>query len=81
VTDGLKAAGVRIESRPDGFEVRGTPARPRGGKIDARGDHRIAMLGAVTGLVSREGVDLVDPDCVAISFPGFFELVDQLVQR
>ena len=39
------------------------------------------MLGAVTGLVSREGVDLEDPDCVAISFPGFFELVDQLVQR
>jgi 3-phosphoshikimate 1-carboxyvinyltransferase len=81
VTEGLKAVGVRIEPRPDGFEVRGTPARPKGGKIDARGDHRIAMLGAITGLVSRQGVDLEDPECVAISFPGFFELVDQLVQR
>ena len=81
VTEGLRATGVRIEARPDGFEVRGTPARPRGGRIDAHGDHRIAMLGALTGLVSREGVDLQGADSVAISFPGFFELLDQLVQR
>jgi 5-enolpyruvylshikimate-3-phosphate synthase len=39
------------------------------------------MLGAITGLVSREGVDLEGADSVAISFPGFFELLDQLVQR
>jgi 5-enolpyruvylshikimate-3-phosphate synthase len=39
------------------------------------------MLAAVTGLVSREGVELEGADSVAISFPGFFELVDQLVQR
>jgi len=81
VTEGLRAAGVRIEARPDGFEVRGTPARPRGGKIDAHGDHRIAMLGALAGLVSREGVELRGAESVAISFPGFFELLDQLVQR
>jgi len=81
VTEGLRAAGVRIEARPDGFEVRGTPARPRGGRIDAHGDHRIAMLGALAGLVSREGVDLRGAESVAISFPGFFELLDQLVQR
>jgi 3-phosphoshikimate 1-carboxyvinyltransferase len=81
VTEGLRAAGVRIEARPDGFEVRGTPARPRGGKIDAHGDHRIAMLGAVAGLASREGVELRGAESVAISFPGFFELLDQLAQR
>ncbi len=81
VTEGLRAAGIRIEARPDGFEVRGTPARPRGGRIDAHGDHRIAMLGAVAGLVSRDGVEIEDADSVAISFPGFFELLDQLAQR
>ncbi|HST17901.1 MAG TPA: 3-phosphoshikimate 1-carboxyvinyltransferase [Gaiellaceae bacterium] len=81
VTEGLRAAGVRIEARPDGFEVRGTPARPRGGKFDAHGDHRIAMLGALAGLVSREGVELRGAESVAISFPGFFELLDQLAQR
>ncbi len=56
VTRALRAIGVRIQARPDGFSVRGTPARPRGGSVDAAGDHRIAMLGAVAGAVSREGV-------------------------
>jgi 3-phosphoshikimate 1-carboxyvinyltransferase len=81
VTEALRAIGVRIEAKPDGFTVRGTPARPRGGTIHARGDHRIAMLGAIAGLVSREGVKIEDPDCVAVSFPGFYELLEQLARR
>jgi 3-phosphoshikimate 1-carboxyvinyltransferase len=81
VTTSLKAIGVRIEARPDGFVVRGTPARPRGGRVDAATDHRIAMLGAIAGLVSREGVVIEGPECVAVSFPGFFESLAQLVQR
>ena len=80
VVDNLRAVGVRIQTRPDGFVVRGAPARPRGGRIHARGDHRIAMLGAIAGLVSREGVEIEDAKCVAVSFPGFFELLAQLVQ-
>jgi 3-phosphoshikimate 1-carboxyvinyltransferase len=76
VTAALRSIGVRIEPRPDGFVVRGTPARPRGGAVDAAGDHRIAMLGAVAGAVSREGVKLEGADSVGISFPGFFELLD-----
>jgi 3-phosphoshikimate 1-carboxyvinyltransferase len=76
VTAAMRAIGVRIEPRPDGFVVRGTPARPRGGTVDAGGDHRIAMLGAVAGVVSREGVKLEGADSVGISFPGFFELLD-----
>jgi 3-phosphoshikimate 1-carboxyvinyltransferase len=75
VTAGLRAIGVRIEPRPDGFVVRGTPARPRGGSVDAAGDHRVAMLGAVAGAVSREGVRLEGADSVRISFPGFFDLL------
>ena len=81
VTHALRAIGVRIEARPDGFVVRGTPARPRGGRIDSAGDHRMAMLGAVAGLVSREGVRLGGSDAVAISFPGFFELLDSVTRR
>jgi 3-phosphoshikimate 1-carboxyvinyltransferase len=45
------------------------------------GDHRIAMLGAVAGLVSREGVEIEDPEAVAVSFPGFFELLESVTQR
>jgi 3-phosphoshikimate 1-carboxyvinyltransferase len=78
VTNGLKAVGLRIRARDDGFEVRGVPARPIGGRMSSEGDHRIAMLAAVAGLASREGVRIDDPGAVSVSFPGFFELLEQL---
>ena len=81
VTTSLRALGIRITERDDGFAVRGTPRRPRGGRMSASGDHRIAMLGAVAGLVSREGVRVEGAEAVAISFPGFFDLIDQIAQR
>jgi 3-phosphoshikimate 1-carboxyvinyltransferase len=49
--------------------------------MSSHGDHRIAMLGAVAGLASREGVELEDAQAVAVSFPGFFELLDSVTQR
>jgi 3-phosphoshikimate 1-carboxyvinyltransferase len=81
VTDSLRTLGVRMQARDDGFEVRGVPSRPRGGAMRSNGDHRVAMLGAVAGLVSREGVDVGGADAVAISFPGFFELLDSVSRR
>jgi 3-phosphoshikimate 1-carboxyvinyltransferase len=81
VTTGLRALGVRIQARDDGFEVRGVPARPVGGRMPSNGDHRIAILAAVAGLVSREGTDVEGADAVAISFPGFFDLLDSVSRR
>ena len=82
VSNAMRALGVRITPRYDGFRVRGVPSRPKGGGVvDSRGDHRIAMLGALGGLLSREGVDVRDPECVAVSFPGFFEMLDSLAVR
>jgi 3-phosphoshikimate 1-carboxyvinyltransferase len=81
VVSALRGLGVRITERPDGFEVRGVPTRIRGGRMDARGDHRIAMLGAIAGLVSREGVEVEGAEAVAVSFPGFWELLDSVSQR
>jgi 3-phosphoshikimate 1-carboxyvinyltransferase len=49
--------------------------------MDARGDHRLAMMGAVAGVVSREGVRLQGADAVAVSFPGFFDLLESVTQR
>ena len=60
--------------RPDGFAGRGASRPDRAaGRVDAHGDHRIAMLGAVAGLVSREGVEIEGAEAVAVSFPGFFQ--------
>jgi 3-phosphoshikimate 1-carboxyvinyltransferase len=81
VTDGLRTLGARIHSQPDGWTIRGVPARLRGGRVDARGDHRIAMLGAVAGLSSREGVAIEGADTAAISFPGFYELLESVTRR
>ena len=52
---GCAALGAHIRATPDGFVVRGVPTRLRGGTLDARGDHRIAMLGAVAGLGVARG--------------------------
>ena len=76
--EALRALGVRALATPDGFRVTGVPARLRGGRMSSRGDHRLAMLGAVAGLASREGVWVEDAEAVAVSFPGFFELLDEL---
>jgi 3-phosphoshikimate 1-carboxyvinyltransferase len=81
VSDGLRAFGAHVTSRPDGWAINGVPTRLKGGRIDARGDHRIAMLGAVAGLASREGVEIVGAETVAISFPGFFQLLESVVKR
>jgi 3-phosphoshikimate 1-carboxyvinyltransferase len=80
VVSALRALGVRIEARDDGFRVTGVPTRPRGGRMSSGGDHRLAMLGAVAGVASRNGVDVGGADAVAISFPGFFELLGSVTR-
>jgi 3-phosphoshikimate 1-carboxyvinyltransferase len=81
VTNALKALGVRIRDRDDGLGVRGVPTRPKGGGMSSDGDHRIAMLGAVAGLVSREGVRIEGAEAAAISFPGFYDLLASVSER
>jgi len=70
VVDGLRGLGADIEATVDGFAVRGAGGL-RGGAIDAHGDHRLAMLGAVAGLASREGVEVIGMEAAAVSYPGF----------
>ncbi len=70
VVEGLSGLGADIEARPDGFMVRGTNGL-RGGRLDARGDHRLAMVGAIAGLASEEGVEVDGFEAVAVSYPRF----------
>jgi 3-phosphoshikimate 1-carboxyvinyltransferase len=74
VVEGLRGLGAEIEATDDGFAVQGGGASGlRGGVIDARGDHRMAMLGAVAGLASREGVEVIGMEAAAVSYPAFVE--------
>ncbi len=72
VVDGLRGLGADIEATEDGFAVRCTGGL-QGGTIDARGDHRLAMLGAVAGLASAEGVEVLGMEAAAVSYPGFVD--------
>jgi 3-phosphoshikimate 1-carboxyvinyltransferase len=71
VVDGLRGLGADIEETADGFVVRGDGGPLPGGTIDSRGDHRMAMLGAVAGLASTNGVEVVGMDAASVSYPGF----------
>jgi 3-phosphoshikimate 1-carboxyvinyltransferase len=77
VVGGLRGLGADIDATEDGFVVRGTGGL-RGGIIEAHGDHRLALLGAVAGLASREGVEVVGMEAAAVSYPGFAEDVARL---
>ena len=77
VVDGLRGLGADIEAAPDGFIVRGGGTL-RGGQIDAHGDHRLALLGAVAGLASEEGVEVVGMEAASVSYPGFVDDIARL---
>ena len=77
VVDGLGALGAEIEATEDGFLVKGGGGL-RGGLLDARGDHRLAMLGAVAGLASGEGVEVEGMEAAAVSYPDFEDQVRAL---
>ena len=70
VVEGLRGLGAEIEATEDGFAVTGRGGL-RGGRLDAHGDHRLAMLGAIAGLASREGVEVEGMHAAAVSYPGF----------
>ena len=78
VVEELRRIGGHIRATRDGFRIKGVPTRLRGGIVDSRGDHRLAMMGAVAGVSSQEGVELRKAHAVEVSFPGFFEVLGQL---
>ena len=72
IVDGLAAMGADIEALADGFVVRG-PIRAHGLRLDAHGDHRIAMALAVAASLAAGPSTLAGAEWVDVSYPGFFE--------
>jgi len=75
VATNIRALGGVIEEYADGLFVPGGQSL-RGGIVDSFGDHRIAMAFAIAALIAEGPVTIQNPACVAISFPGFFELLE-----
>jgi 3-phosphoshikimate 1-carboxyvinyltransferase len=71
VVRNLRAVGADAEELPDGFVVRGSDRRYRG-KVETEGDHRIAMAFGVLGALDGMAIEVDDPACVSVSYPGFW---------
>jgi 3-phosphoshikimate 1-carboxyvinyltransferase len=79
VAENLRRMGAEVEEFPDGLRVAGQQ-RLRGAEIDTQADHRIAMAFAVAGLVAQGRTLIRDSGCVDVSFPGFFEALERVVE-
>ena len=75
---GLRAMGCEVDEFDDGLRVNG-PTKLRGTRIDSHGDHRIAMSFAIAGLAAEGETEIAGSDCVAVSFPNFFDLLESVV--
>jgi 3-phosphoshikimate 1-carboxyvinyltransferase len=72
VVQGLRGLGAAIEATADGFVVTGTGGL-RGGAIESHGDHRLAMMGAIAGMASEDGVEVLGMEAAAVSYPRFMD--------
>lgn len=79
VVNELKKLGANIEATDDGMIIEG-PTPLNGASLQTYGDHRIGMMGAVAALIADGEVQLDDADCIAVSYPTFFEHVNSLVK-
>jgi 3-phosphoshikimate 1-carboxyvinyltransferase len=73
----LGKMGAKIEELPDGLIITG-PTPLRGATVDSFSDHRLAMCFAVAGLLARGETNIVNADCVDISFPTFWQELERL---
>ena len=76
----LRAMGAEVEEFKDGLAVAG-PVRLRGAVLDSYADHRIAMAFTVAALIADGESEISGAECVAVSFPEFFELLNSIVEH
>ena len=77
VVDELRKLGAKIEATEDGMVIEG-PTPLLGASLKTYGDHRIGMMGAVAALITDGAVTLDDADCIAVSYPTFFEHIESV---
>lgn len=80
VVETLSTLGVNIEEKPDGMVIQGKTTLT-GGKIKSYNDHRMAMMGVVASLIAENKVEIDDVSSIAISYPSFFEHLNQITMN
>lgn len=79
VAENLRRMGARVSEYPDGLDIEG-PQPLTGAEIESFADHRIAMAFTIAALVARGETLIRQADCVDISFPGFYETLETVVE-
>lgn len=80
ISEGLSRLGANIIETEDGLIISG-PVRLQGGKVKSYGDHRIAMSMVIAGLIADGPVEVEDIDCIPVSYPGFFDDLQNIGYR
>ena len=80
VTRNLQAMGAEVEQSADGWKIPGGQ-KLHGAEIHSFGDHRIAMAFAIAALRAEGETIIRNAECVAISYPAFFEDLDKVAER
>ncbi len=78
VVENLKRMEADVIEYEDGFRVE--KSKLKGAKVDSFGDHRIAMAFAVAGLFAEGETEIIDADCAKVSFPEFFQVLQNVVK-
>ncbi|OSB10910.1 3-phosphoshikimate 1-carboxyvinyltransferase [Paraclostridium bifermentans] len=79
VVENLKNMGAEIEELEDGMVIKGK-TKLKGANIKTFNDHRIAMAFSVASLISEGKLNLDNTACIDISFPGYFDLINNLLK-
>jgi 3-phosphoshikimate 1-carboxyvinyltransferase len=77
LAEGFRQMGALIDDFHDGFHVHGS-RRLRGGEVDARNDHRLAMAFAIAALGASGPTTIHDAGAAAVSYPEFFSVLESL---
>lgn len=82
IIEGLGMLGVNAWAENENLFIEGQPDLevPEGLVFNSRKDHRLAMTWSLVGLCSDKSVDIVDFDCVGVSFPRFLDVVKGLAR-
>jgi 3-phosphoshikimate 1-carboxyvinyltransferase len=80
IATNLRAMGAQVQETEDGMVITGgVPLH--GARLESFGDHRIAMAFAIAGLFAEGETVITDTDCVATSYPGFYQTLDRILKE
>lgn len=76
----LRAMGAQVEEHDDGLTIKERTTL-HGARLNSYGDHRIAMAFSIAALIATGESEIVGAECVKVSFPEFYELLESVVER